>query len=274
MGKTVAYLKPNPTVAIDEFDMDDTDEEQKIDVSKVATAQAHYHRLKLVCSKFKQVFQEHSELSDEIILAEGNRSHMVPNALVWLRQSGSAIRNFTAFYRGPIQDLVLAAMASSSPQLDYVHVSGPLKATLSGLLAFKSLKCCHLVKPAKAVSLYPLRSLQCLESLFLQSGTFNRLAIPCCVTSLIISRSTVNCAQDWCSINIMRLQSLAILSSKVSSLHDLGLLTCTLLHHLDLGACVVTAADPINEFAVGLQTTLCIPTVTLDKVVSSGSGAC
>ena len=87
-----AYLKPDHTV--DFFDWDDTDERQRQDVSELITAQAHYHKLKLVCSKFKQVFQEHSELSDEIILAEGNRSHMMPHALVWLRQKGSAIRSF------------------------------------------------------------------------------------------------------------------------------------------------------------------------------------
>ncbi len=162
-AKVFAYLKPNHTAAVELFDMDDTDEEQKQDVSKVVTAQAHYHKLKLVCSKFKQVFQEHSELSDEIILAEGNQSHMVPNALVWLRQSGSAIRSFTAFYGGPTQDMVLAAMVSSSSQLEYVHLSGPIKATLSGLLAFTSLQSCNLVKPATALSLYPLCNLPCLR---------------------------------------------------------------------------------------------------------------
>ena len=257
-AKVFAYLKPNPTAAVEVFDMDDTDEEQKQDVSKVVTAQAHYHKLKLVCSKFKQVFQEHSELSDEIILAEGNQSHMVPNALVWLRQRGSAIRSFTAFYGGPIQDMVLAAMSSSAPHLKYVHLSAPTKATLSGLLAFKSLKCCNLVKPADALSLYPLRNLPCLEELSLQSGTFNRVAIPCCVTSLLIEDSFVNCAQESCSVT--RLQTLAIVTSQVSSLHDLGLLACTFLDHLELSECLVTAADLANQFAVGLQAPLCIPT--------------
>jgi len=256
-AKVFAYLKPNHTAAVELFDMDDTDEEQKQDVSKVVTAQAHYHKLKLVCSKFKQVFQEHSELSDEIILAEGNQSHMVPNALVWLRQRGSAIRSFTAFYGGPTQDMVLAAMASSSSQLEYVHLSGPIKATLSGLLAFTSLQSCNLVKPATALSLYPLCHLPCLDELSLQSGTFNRLAIPCCVTCLLIGDSSVDCVQESCSVT--RLQTLAIVVSKVSRLHDLGLLACTLLDHLELCECLVTAADPANQFAVGLQAPACIP---------------
>ncbi len=251
-----AYLKPDHTV--DFFDWDDTDERQRQDVSELITAQAHYHKLKLVCSKFKQVFQEHSELSDEIILAEGNRSHMMPHALVWLRQKGSAIRSFTAFCGGPTQDMVLAAMASPSPHLEYVHLSGPIKATLSGLLAFKSLNCCYLVKPAKALSLYPLRNLQCLESLFLQSGIFNRLAIPCCVTSLVIGDSSVDCVQELHSLT--HLETLMIDSSDVQRLHELGILACTSLKHLELSECLVAAADLANRFAVGLQAPMCIPT--------------
>ena len=256
-AKVFANLTPDHTAAVELFHMDDTDAEQKHAVSKVVTAQAQYHKLKLVCSKFKQVFQEHSELSDELLLAEGNRSHMIPSALVWLRQSGSAISKFTAFYGGPTQDMLLAAMSSSAPQLEYVHLSGPTKTTLSGLLAFKSLKRCYLVKPATALSLYPLRNLPCLESLSLQSGTFNRLATPRCVTSLLIGDSCVVCAQELFSLTCLK--TLVIAASRVSSLHDLGLLACTSLTHLELRECLVIAADPANQFAVDPRAPLCIP---------------
>ncbi len=257
-AKVFAYLKPNHVAAVELFDLDDTDEEQKQAVSTVVTAQALYHKLKLVCSKFKQVFQEHSELSDELILAEGNRSHMLPSALVWLRQSGSAISNFTAFSGGPTQDMLLAAMSSSAPQLKYVHLSGLTEATLSGLLAFKSLQRCYLVNPDNALSLYHLRDLPCLESLFLQSGIFNRLAIPHCVTSLLIGDSVVDCVQKLCSFT--HLQKLMIDGSEVSGMHELGLLACTLLTHLELSECQVSAADPANQFAMDPVASLCIPT--------------
>jgi len=59
------------------------------------------------------------------------------------------------------------------------------------------------------------------------------------------------------------LQILAIVSSKVSSLHDLKLLACTFLDDLELGECAVTAADPANDFAVGQQGSLCIPDLSL-----------
>jgi uncharacterized protein YdcH (DUF465 family) len=253
-AKVFAYLKPNHAAAVELFDMDDTDEDQKQGISKAVTAQAHYHKLKLVCSKFKQVFQEHSELSVAIILAEGNQSHMLPDALVWLRQSGSAIRSFIAFCGGPTQDMVLAAMASLSPQLEYVQLSGPTRATLSGLLAFKSLQSCDLVRPAQALSLHSLCNLPCLKELVLQAGTFNRLAIPCCLTSLLIGDSSVDCVPESCSVT--RLKTLAIVISKVSRLHDLGVLACTGLDRLELRKCLVTAADPANQFAVGLNAPL------------------
>ncbi len=51
-AKVFAYLKPTYAAAVELFDMGDTDEEQKDAVSTVVTAQAHYHKLKLVCSKF------------------------------------------------------------------------------------------------------------------------------------------------------------------------------------------------------------------------------
>ncbi len=256
-AKVFAHLKPDHT-AVTLFDMNGTDEEQKQSVAKVVTAQAHYHKLKLVCSMFTQIFQEHSELPDEIILAEGNRSHMVPSALVWLRQNGSAICKFTAFYGGQTQDMLLAAMSSSAPQLEYVHLSGLTKATLSGLLAFKSLKRCYLVKPAKALSLYPLRNLPCLESLSLQSGTFTHLAIPQSVTSLLIGETCVGCVQELCSFT--RLDKLVIDGSDVAGLHELGLIACTLLTHLELSECIISAADPANQFTVHPLGSLCIPT--------------
>jgi len=257
-AKVFAYLKPNDAAAVQLFTMDDTDEEQKQAVSEVVSAQAHYHKLKLVCGKFKQVFQEHSELSDELILAEGNRSHMVPNALVWLRQSGSAICKFTALYGGLTQDMLLAAMASSAPQLKYVHLSGLTRTTLSGLPAFKYLKRLDLVKPATILSLLALRNLPCLEWLSLHSGTFHRLAIPSCMTSLLIGDSRVICDQQSCSLTY--LETLVIAASKDSSLHDLGLQACTRLDHLELCECLVTAADPANQCAVKPQAPLCIPT--------------
>ena len=148
-------------------------------------------------------------------------------------------------------------MASLSSQLEYVHLMSPMNATLSGLLAFKSLQYCDLVKPAQALSLYPLRNLLCLLKLSLEAGTCNRVAIPGCMTSLMIYDSHVVCAQEACSVT--HLQSLVIVASEVSSLQDLGLLACTCLHYLELSECMVTAADPANQFAVRPQAPLCIP---------------
>ena len=182
---------------------------------------------------------------------------MLPDALVWLRQSGSAICKFTAYCGGPIQDMLLAAMSSSSPQLKHVFLCDTAQAALSGLSAFKYLLCCHLIKPAQALSLYPLCHLPCLVQLSLQSGTFNRVAIPGCMTSLTINDSHVVCAQEACSVT--HLQRLVIVPSEVSSLQDLGLLACTCLRHLELSECLVTAADPANQFAVRPQAPLCIP---------------
>jgi len=57
----------------------------------------------------------------------------------------------------------------------------------------------------------------------------------------------------------MHLEKLLIEVSEVSRLHELGLLACTSLTHLELSDCLVTAADPANQFAVDPQVPLCIP---------------
>ncbi len=90
-----------------------------------------------------------------------------------------------------------------------------------------------------------------------EAGTCNRVAIPGCMTSLMIYDSHVVCAQEACSVT--HLQSLVIVASEVSSLQDVGLLACTCLHYLELSECMVTAADPANQFAVRPQAPLCIP---------------
>ena len=77
------------------------------------------------------------------------------------------------------------------------------------------------------------------------------------MTSLVINDSHVVCAQEACSVT--HLETLVIICSEVSRLHDLGLLACTLLHHVELSECLVTAAHPANQFAVRRQAPLCIP---------------
>ena len=110
--------------------------------------------------------------------------------------------------------MLLAAMSSSSPQLKHVWLCDTAQAALSGLLALKHLQYCHIIKPAQALSLYPLCNLPCLVKLSLQAGAFNQVAIPCCVTSLQIEDRIVNCAQESCSVT--RLQTLLIVTSQVS----------------------------------------------------------
>lgn len=51
-------------------------------VAALLSDQARFHQLKLVCSRFRQVFLQHPELSGEAILAEDNASNLTPSLLL------------------------------------------------------------------------------------------------------------------------------------------------------------------------------------------------
>ena len=61
-AKVFEYLRPNSEDAVDNA--------QTQNVAKVMTDQACFHQLKLVCSKFRDVFAEHPELSNAVNISQ------------------------------------------------------------------------------------------------------------------------------------------------------------------------------------------------------------
>ena len=78
---------------------------------------------------------------------------------------------------------------------------------------------CHDVELASFA--HPLRNLPCLEWLSLQSGTFHRLAIPSCMTSLLIGDICVVCAHEVFSLTCLK--TLVILKLGLKGLEGLKL---------------------------------------------------
>ena len=250
-----AHLKPDCTAATD---MNVNDEKCRRVASRIVKAQRRYHQLKLVCRKFKQVFDQHPDLSNQVILAKGNKAHMIPSLLVWLRHSSRCIHKFTAFCGGSTQEMVLAALSSLSPNMAEVYLAGPSRPALLGLSAFTSLVSCDLFKPAEAsLSLQPLQGLVQLQELLLQAGTFNDLAIPCHLTFLNVLQSEVSCVQDLCCLS--GLLTLHVDNSKIVGMHKVGLAACLSLTALDVGNCEISAADASDQLSIGKGQRLSIP---------------
>ena len=254
-AKVFAHLKPDCTAALD---MGEDEEGCSKAVSKIVKAQHRYHQLKLVCSKFKQVFDHHPDLSNQVILAEGNRPHMMPSLLVWLRHSSRCIHNFTAFCGGSTQEMALAALSPLSPKMAKVYLAGPSRAAWLGLSAFSSLVSCDLFKPATGVlSLQPLQGLVQLQKLLLQAGTFRDLAIPCHLTYLFVTQSEVTCVQDvCCPSGLLRLH---VFNSTVVGMHKVGLAACMSLTAMRFVDCAITAADASDQLSIGKGLPMSIP---------------
>ena len=81
-SQVFAKLRPDNTV--DTRRCESIEDNDRV-VNKLMTDQACYHRLKVVCKKFQQVFQEHPELSDDPLVTATTTKHLVPSILLWLQ---------------------------------------------------------------------------------------------------------------------------------------------------------------------------------------------
>ncbi len=123
-------IRPNSKELVD-FRSHDRDRESKI--AALLSDQARFHQLKLVCSRFHQVFLGHPELSAEVILAEGNASNLMPSLSLWLRRFAKFVNTVTSFDISPYQEMVLGGLPCPDSKLAYAHLTGVSSAALHGL---------------------------------------------------------------------------------------------------------------------------------------------
>ncbi|DBB02327.1 TPA: hypothetical protein ACH3X3_15294 [Trebouxia sp. C0006] len=134
-------IRPNSKELVD-FRSHDRDRESRI--AALLSDQARFHQLKLVCSRFHQVFLGHPELSAEVILAEGNASNLMPSLSLWLRRFAKFVNTVTSFDISPYQEMVLGGLSCPESELAYAHLTGVSSSTLQGLAGFSLLRRCHL----------------------------------------------------------------------------------------------------------------------------------
>ena len=223
---------------------DDADPE--CDIAALLSDQARFHQLKLVCSRFHQVFLQHPELSAEVILAKGNASNLMPSLLLWLRRFAKSV---TFFYNSPYQDMVLGGLSCLESELAHAYLTGVSSATIHGLANFSSLRRCELNMPENILDLQPLQFLACLSDLSLAGGTFFNLSVGSQLTNIHMESSRASCLQgpNYAS----SLKSLQCHHATLLDFHERGLSGCIGLEKLALTEAVVHAAMPEETFAVG-----------------------
>ena len=170
--------------------------------SNVMEDQADFHRLKLVCSKFRDAFAEHPELSNEINI--DNTNAFMPSVLLWIQRWRSSIYRFNSFFEGQHQVIVLGALACPGSLLDSVSLTNAPADAVCALPGFSSLRRCYFLCNTDYVTdddtdddtdydtdLSPLQALPSLEELHLSFGHYSSVPSTGHLTLLRLEHGTV-----------------------------------------------------------------------------------
>ena len=110
-GKVFACLKPNCKSLQDVYTRPD----------KAVAQQAQLHQLRLVCTKFNKVIEQHPELLDQLVPGRISWKFW-PSLLRWVQRYRRNVRIFMPFCNADCQTLLLGALACPSSQLTEVFL--------------------------------------------------------------------------------------------------------------------------------------------------------
>ena len=222
-------------------------------IKRIVADQANFHRLNLVCKRFRQMFLDYSELSAELVVPELNASRL-PSLLLWLRRHSGTALKFAALAGELHQETTIGALSCSMTQLPEIYLVRASVCGLLGLSAFKCLTSCNLNSPSSgSLDLQALQGLTSLQNLHLAGGAFNQLFLNAELTYLCMSSATVSC-----TAHTTGLQRLFMESSDLVGLHPQGLPGCTSLRCLDIEYSEIRA-EHVEDDLVVEPLRLCIP---------------
>ena len=224
-------------------------------VAKVMTEQAYFHQLKLVCSKFRDVFAEHPELSNEIIIGKPSSaaSTFVPSILLWIQRC--SVCTFNAFSGEQHHELVLGALAGSS-SLKSVFLANTPAAAVCTLPVFKSLTRCDFDNHEQ-LDLSPLQALPSLEELYVSAGEYSNVPSAGRLATLWVKEAIVNL--NPASMEEISFSCLRLYTCRLSGLHGSGLIACKALARLEIDDAEITAAHGYNFLQVGEDVVASVP---------------
>jgi len=247
-GKVFACLKPSCKHL----------EQSNSRVDKVVAQQAQLHQLRLVCTKFDRVVEQHPELLDQLLPCHISWQSW-PSLLRWLQRYRSNIRIFMPFCDADCQALLLGALACPSSQLTEVFLPESGMLHIHALSVFTTITKCSLSNPEKhEMDLKPLHGLHSLQYMFLENGQYSNVPLSSHLTRLDVEDSTASCLQLACCTP--GLQDLTVYNATLSALHGDGLLSCSELTSLDVLNCSSSGSHAGAHFTVGKDYMLCIPT--------------
>ena len=162
-NKVFACLKPNCMRLEQSFNR----------VDEAATQQAQLHQLRIVCTKFNKVIEQHPELLDQLLPGQISWQSW-PSLLRWLQRYRSHVRIFMPFCDADCQTLLLGALACPSSQLTEVFLPESGMLHIHALSVFTTITKCSLSNPEKnEMDLKPLHGLHSLQYMFLEYGQYS-----------------------------------------------------------------------------------------------------
>ena len=201
-----------------------------LETQVVAEEHRQFHRLRFVCKRFNQMFNQHQKLVECLYLKEDIKHTALSSLLPWSLGHKSSIRTFIECCGSPCTEVALALLSGAA--LDAVVICNASPCTISTLAAFASVTTVDLKFSGYYLDLTALHMLQNLRELHLRDGLFDVDRLAAHVTYLVLDRADVASAQS-CSF-VTGLQQLGLDASSLIGLHPLGLSACTALTWLQL----------------------------------------
>ena len=202
----------------------------------VAGKHSQFHRLRSVCKRFNQIFNQHHKLLECLYLKGDFQHTALPSLLLWSLGHKCSIRTFIACCGSPCTEVALAFLSGAA--LDAVVIRNPSPCTISTLAAFASVTTVDLHFSGD-LDLTALHMLHSLKKLHLRDGVFAVGGLAAHMTYLFLDHANVTSAQS-CSF-VTGLQQLELYASSLVGLDSLGVSACTALTWLALSDAEVGA---------------------------------
>lgn len=182
----------------------------------------------------------------------------MPSFQIWLKQYSGAVENVVSMCNEAQQDMFFGVLSLSKPEPTDLYCWQPSVFALDSLSTPTSVTHCKLVG-SQDRSLMALKALTSLQLLALEDGSFYDVPVAKSLKHLHIMSSQVQCAEGIS--HPQNLQTLGVVDSVLSGLHDMGLVACTALHSLIFGMCLIQAAEPAHALRSSFAGAFAVPAV-------------
>ncbi len=223
-----------------------------------------FHKLRLVCKRFRQVFQEHPHLSAYLFLHDGFPSESLPSLVRWLQLRSSSVQIFIATRGSPWTEAALTGMLAAgnhTSHLTTVFIQDVTYTSISVLSAFQSLTSCEFSTNSEhAMSLAPLAALPHLHQLRLSEGWFMDFDQFAHLQDLSITKALATNYEDC--VFVSSLQRLSLVNSILDILHDDGMSACIALQSFTCHGSNIATRNSHDENAylrTEVGTVTCLP---------------